>query len=121
MDLHQFPLDADYFCIKIGPKKLPEKECVLRVDPTKHRLKRTDSPEGLPGDRVKSNTLAEWVWCILFFLVLLSWVVFWQEPQDFGERFAAVITLLLAAVAFLYVVNDTLPRISYLTLMDKSG
>ena len=56
---------------------------------------------------------------ILVFLIVSSWMPLWQDPEDFGARFGASNTLLLAAVAFLFVVNGSLPRISYLTVMDK--
>ncbi len=37
----------------------------------------------------------------------------------FAERLNLLVTLFLASVAFLYVVNDKIPLVSYLTLLDK--
>jgi hypothetical protein len=37
----------------------------------------------------------------------------------FAERLNTLLTLFLASVAFLYVVNDKIPLVSYLTLLDK--
>ncbi|HEX7184616.1 MAG TPA: hypothetical protein VF756_22520 [Thermoanaerobaculia bacterium] len=51
-------------------------------------------------------------------LVILSWVVFLQEPGDIGNRSTVSVTLLLATVAFSYVISGITPRISYLTLLD---
>ena len=59
------------------------------------------------------------VYVILFFLVVSSWSVFAQPPADFADRVSTALTLFLAAVAFLYVVGESLPKISYLTLLDK--
>ena len=56
---------------------------------------------------------------ILVFLVISSWSVFAQDASDFADRTATALTLFLAAIAFLYVVGETLPKISYLTLLDK--
>jgi hypothetical protein len=59
-----------------------------------------------------------YVWKVLVILCILiisSWMPLFQGPDDFGNRFNESLTLLLAAVAFLFVVNDSLPRISYLT------
>ena len=57
---------------------------------------------------------------ILLFLIFSSWMPLFQPAEDFGSRFSESLTLLLAAVAFLFVVNDSLPRISYLTVLDKA-
>ena len=56
---------------------------------------------------------------LLFFLVASSWMPLWQSPLEFADRFNETLTLLLATVAFLFVVNDSLPRVSYLTILDK--
>lgn len=51
-------------------------------------------------------------------LVILSWVVFVLEPGEVANRLAVCVTLLLATVAFNYVVSEITPRVSYLTLLD---
>lgn len=51
-------------------------------------------------------------------IVVLSWVVFLLEAGELGNRLAVSVTLLLATVAFSYVVSGITPRISYLTLLD---
>ena len=40
-------------------------------------------------------------------------------PEDFADRMAMSLTLLLTAVAFKQVVSTHLPSISYLTILDK--
>jgi len=64
---------------------------------------------------------AFYVWKIIAIealLVILSWVVFLLEPADLGDRSTVAVTLLLATVAFSYVVGGITPRTSYLTLLD---
>ena len=56
MDLSMFPLDSDYFCIKVGPKSETTKTVQLKIDPKKH-----GKPEdNLPGDSIKESSLTEW-------------------------------------------------------------
>merc|ERR1712079_275832 len=45
--------------------------------------------------------------------------VFSLDKEDVSDRFATLFTLLLAAVAFQYIINSELPKLPYLTLMDK--
>ena len=48
--------------------------------------------------------------------VLPSYAV---PPDAFGDRAAILFTLLLAQVAYKYVIADKLPKISYMTLLDS--
>ena len=48
--------------------------------------------------------------------VLPSYAV---PPDEFGDRAAILFTLLLAQVAYKYVIADKLPKISYMTLLDS--
>jgi hypothetical protein len=62
-----------------------------------------------------------YVWKVIaieVLLVVLSWVIFLLEPADLGDRSTVAVTLLLATVAFSYVVSGITPRTSYLTLLD---
>ncbi len=52
-------------------------------------------------------------------LACLSWPIFFLEPTDFNSRFTIVLTLLLSSVAFLFVINDAVPKVPYLTTLDK--
>jgi len=64
---------------------------------------------------------AFYVWKIISIealLVILSWVVFLLDPTDLGDRSTVAVTLLLATVAFSYVIGGITPRTSYLTLLD---
>jgi hypothetical protein len=55
----------------------------------------------------------------LLIIVALSWSVFWMVEDKFGVRVRASATGVLTIVAFQFVASQNLPRIGYLTLMDK--
>lgn len=62
-----------------------------------------------------------YVWKIIAIeamIVVLSWIAFLLDAGEVGNRSAVSITLLLATVAFSYVVGEITPRISYLTRLD---
>jgi Neurotransmitter-gated ion-channel ligand binding domain/Neurotransmitter-gated ion-channel transmembrane region len=54
----------------------------------------------------------------LLLITIASWSVFWIDPQEFSTQIGIAFTNLLTVVALLLVINDTLPHVSYLTLMD---
>jgi len=55
----------------------------------------------------------------LLIIVALSWSVFWMVEDRFGMRVRVSATGILTIVAFQFVASQNLPRIGYLTLMDK--
>ncbi len=55
----------------------------------------------------------------LLLIVALSWSVFWMVGERFGIRVRMSATGILTVVAFQFVVSQNLPRVGYLTLMDK--
>lgn len=52
-------------------------------------------------------------------LVIWSWAALWLNPEEFADKMAIIITLLLTNVAFLYVTADVLPRVPYMTVLDR--
>ncbi|XP_038057953.1 gamma-aminobutyric acid receptor subunit beta-like [Patiria miniata] len=56
---------------------------------------------------------------ILMLILLLCFTCFAVSPEEPADRLSVTVTLLLTAVAFKYVVSQSLPTISYLTLLDK--
>jgi len=60
------------------------------------------------------------VLAIVYLLIASMFVIFVMDPvDDFADRINICLTLILAAVAFLYVVGESLPKVPYLTLLDK--
>ncbi|XP_071788742.1 gamma-aminobutyric acid receptor subunit beta-3-like isoform X1 [Asterias amurensis] len=56
---------------------------------------------------------------ILLMILLLCFTSFAVSADEPADRLSVTVTLLLTAVAFKYVVSQSLPTISYLTLLDK--
>jgi hypothetical protein len=54
----------------------------------------------------------------LIFIVLMSWAVFWIDPQQFGTQTSVSATAMLTLIAFRFTAGVTLPRFDYLTRMD---
>ncbi len=53
----------------------------------------------------------------LLLITALSWSVFWMDRASLGDRINLSFVGILTAVAYLMVVSDDLPQISYLTLI----
>ena len=58
------------------------------------------------------------IYIMLFILGTLSFTVFNIEPEELGDRLSNMLTLVLALVAFKLVLAQSLPSISYLTMLD---
>jgi len=69
-----------------------------------------------------TRTSSYFFWKVMFIsylMTFLSWTQYTLDPGDFGTRMSIMLTLFLAAVAFMFVIGDSLPKIPYLTCMDK--
>jgi len=55
----------------------------------------------------------------LLIIVALSWSIFWMVDEKFGIRVRTSATGILTIVAFQFVASQNLPRVGYLTLIDK--
>ena len=51
-------------------------------------------------------------------MVIMSWVVFWMERDNIGDRIALGITTVLTIVFLLGSGNATVPRVSYAKAID---
>jgi len=56
--------------------------------------------------------------CMMFFLSLLSLSSFSVDLTDNGSRISINVTLILTAVAFKFILANTLPKVPYNTLID---
>eukprot|EP00056_Hartaetosiga_gracilis_P019289 m.246969 g.246969 ORF g.246969 m.246969 type:complete len:281 (-) comp75641_c0_seq1:47-889(-) len=52
-------------------------------------------------------------------MLIWSWVVFWMDHDAIGDRMSISITMFLASVAFVFVISDKLPKVEFLTVLDK--
>ena len=63
-----------------------------------------------------------YVWKVflpLFVIVAISGVVFWMGREALGRRAGVSVTGILTVIAYQFVVSDAIPRVSYLTVLDK--
>jgi hypothetical protein len=62
------------------------------------------------------------VWKVILplcLIVTMSWAVFWIDPSHFGPQIGLSATSMLTLIAFQFAMSDMLPRLSYLTIMDR--
>ena len=52
------------------------------------------------------------------FVVTLSWIVFWMDKDEMGDRMALGITTILTIMFLLGSLNGTLPKVSYPKALD---
>lgn len=55
----------------------------------------------------------------IVFLILLSWVTFFIKVNELNSRVTISIVCFLSLIAYNFVVDDNLPKLNYLTFMDK--
>jgi hypothetical protein len=90
---------------------------------TEHRKARQD----LPYSRavVSIDVSREWgfylskLWVPLALIVALSWSVFWMSDESLANRIRIAATAFLTVVAYQFAVSGSLPKVAYLTLMDR--
>jgi len=69
--------------------------------------------------RRKSEGWLKNVILLLWLICSCAFAAFSLDPEDLGDRFGIVLTLLLTATAFKFVVSDSLPKVTYMTVLDK--
>ena len=52
-------------------------------------------------------------------LLIISWTVFWVDPRELQSRVTISVVGLLSLIAYNFVIDADLPKLSYLTLMDN--
>jgi hypothetical protein len=59
------------------------------------------------------------LWIPLFLIVALSWSIFWMGDESFVNRIRISATAFLTVVAYQFAISGNLPKVAYLTLMDR--
>jgi Neurotransmitter-gated ion-channel ligand binding domain/Neurotransmitter-gated ion-channel transmembrane region len=54
----------------------------------------------------------------LILIVMMSWAVFWIEPNDANTQMAVAVTAMLTLIAYRFAVDADVPRLPYLTRLD---
>eukprot|EP00568_Trieres_chinensis_P018429 CAMPEP_0183327788 /NCGR_PEP_ID=MMETSP0160_2-20130417/83946_1 /TAXON_ID=2839 ORGANISM="Odontella Sinensis, Strain Grunow 1884" /NCGR_SAMPLE_ID=MMETSP0160_2 /ASSEMBLY_ACC=CAM_ASM_000250 /LENGTH=390 /DNA_ID=CAMNT_0025495933 /DNA_START=754 /DNA_END=1926 /DNA_ORIENTATION=+ len=67
----------------------------------------------------KANFYYLKIFAPLWLLVLTSLAAYTLETDDLGSRYEFLVTVLLTTVAFVYIVQELLPKKSLLTVVDK--
>jgi len=55
----------------------------------------------------------------LIFIVMMSWIVFWIDPENSSSQIAASITSMLTLIAYRFAIDTQVPKVSYTTRMDE--
>ncbi len=145
LNLHDFPLDRQYFEIRLATVGYAVEELKLVVDEESTGLaKEFSQPDWTitdweakseiyqPGDRGPETSSAliafeakrkvrYYILKIVFPLLLIvamSWLVFWIDPTEGGTQISVAVTSMLTLIAYRFVVDTMLPPVSYLTRMD---
>ncbi len=86
------------------------------------------NPEGDVGDErfVFDVTIQRrstfYLWRVLLpmtLLVMTSWTVFWFEPTNLQPQISTGLAILLSLVTFTYAIDFSLPKVAYLTFIDR--
>jgi hypothetical protein len=145
-DLRRFPFDRQRLELAVESFLWPEDDLVIVAEPMATGFANDFSiPEWhieRVGTRIESSSalrsarpfsrivleidvVREWgfyVWKIMLPLVVivaLSWSIFWMSDERVAGRSRITATGVLTIVAYQFVVGEDLPRIAYLTLLDK--
>ena len=63
-----------------------------------------------------------YIWKVLFpliILVIMCFAVFWMDDEGLSSRLGVGFTGVLTVVAYQFIATDSLPKVSYITLMDS--
>ena len=54
----------------------------------------------------------------MILVLLVCWSVFWIHPRELESKLTITIVCLLSLIAYNFVIDEDLPKLGYLTLMD---
>jgi hypothetical protein len=146
MDLSDFPYDRQELKVQIVAAGYSPDEISFEIDPARTgRLEDITNSEwrigagearaepleipaaGVTLARVGYVIAAErntgyYFWKVivpLTLIVLMAWAVFWIDPSELSTQVSLSATAVLTLIAFQLSLNNFLPRISYLTRLDR--
>jgi len=56
--------------------------------------------------------------CPIILILLVCWSVFWIHPRELESKLTITIVCLLSLIAYNFVIDKDLPKLSYLTILD---
>jgi hypothetical protein len=72
----------------------------------------------IPAERLADYYIYKFVFPLCL-IVMMSWAVFWVDPQNLGPQLSLAGTSMLTLIAYQFTVNELLPKVGYLTAMDQ--
>lgn len=66
----------------------------------------------------KSNYYVFKVLLPILIILVISWSVFWIRPQELESRITISIVCMLSLIAYNFVIDENMPKIGFLTLID---
>jgi hypothetical protein len=146
LDYHDFPFDRQVLAVELESFAWDASEVVIipdakydGFDPDFHmpeweivdvrasERKHKREGDGLEFSRMRFEIEVRrmsgyYVWKVLLplvIVVLISWIVFYMPNEALGRRAAVSSTGVLTVIAYQFVVSGSLPRVPYLTQMDR--
>ena len=143
LNLKRFPFDSQTLTIVVSPFDPFAKDLELVVDQKKvgqlegasvtdwdigaidARLDEDPGPAEEPQFLFKVKVARRstfYVWRVLLpmtLLVIASWTVFWFEPVNLQPQISTGLAILLSLVTFTYAIDFSLPKVAYLTFIDR--
>ncbi|KAJ7336017.1 Gamma-aminobutyric acid receptor subunit alpha-4 [Desmophyllum pertusum] len=142
MDLRRFPLDSQSCCLKFGSYGYTTDHIIFEWGPAAVVVGSKEMAQfEYKGNNLSSN-IAEFstgnfstvtvkflferrvgyyliqVYLPDIFVVALSWIVFWMDKTEMGDRMALGITTILTIMFLLGSLNGSMPRVSYPKALD---
>jgi len=99
-----------------------------RIERVRARVENAERPYARPSFSrvvVSLDVAREWgfylfkLWFPLSLIVALSWSVFWMSDESLVNRVRVASTAFLTVVAYQFAIAGSLPKVAYLTLMDR--
>jgi hypothetical protein len=145
-NIAEFPFDERTILLRLGSLRYDKAELALRViEPWTGRAAELTVPDWAIGEpsvavselnlpridrtlavfefQLSAARLADYyVFKFVFplcLIVMMSWAVFWINPQNLGPQLSLAGTTMLTLIAYQFTVNELLPRVGYLTSMDQ--
>lgn len=148
LELHDFPLDRQRFSIRlVVPGYGPDEVRLVSVPPEVSGDQRAEvfsisdwdlgeiSTQPAPfrvasgGREISGYELAFdghrhigfWAgkaFISIAMIIVMSWMVFWIDPKNIPSRLSVAVTSMLTLIAYRFLLDGSLPRLSYLTRMD---
>ncbi|CAH3027949.1 unnamed protein product [Porites evermanni] len=135
MELHHFPFDSQECFLKIGSYAYTIEDIIYKwkynnIEVGATRTAQFDVYKGSLSSSVDIYKTVTYflkrhigyyliqVYFTDIFVVALSWIVFWMDKNDMGNRMAIGITTILTITFLLGSLNGFMPRVSYPKALD---